>query len=77
MTSWETALQNHIPRDMLSRVGAWDWLATIGGMPLGFALTGPIVDAVGTSATLVGVSVAAVLALARVRPHPRFARIAH
>ena len=61
VTSWETALQNHIPRDMLSRVGAWDWLATIGGMPLGHALTGPIVAAVGTSATLVGVSIAAVL----------------
>jgi MFS family permease len=61
VTAWETALQNHIPRDMLARVGAWDWLGTIGGMPLGFALTGPIVDAIGTSATLVGVSVAAFL----------------
>jgi MFS family permease len=61
VTSWETALQSHIPREMLARVGAWDWLGTIGGMPLGFALTGPIVDAVGTSATLVGVSVAAFL----------------
>ena len=61
VTSWQTALQNHIPRDLLSRVGAWDWLGTIGGMPLGFALTGPIVDAVGTSATLVGVSVSAFL----------------
>ena len=70
VTSWETALQNHIPREMLSRVGAWDWLGTIGGMPLGFALTGPIVDAVGTSATLVGVSVAAVLLSTRVRADP-------
>jgi MFS family permease len=61
VTSWETALQIHIPREMLARVGAWDWLGTIGGMPLGFALTGPIVDAVGASATLVGVSVAAFL----------------
>ena len=39
VTSWETALQNHIPPEMLARVGAWDWLGTIGGMPLGFALT--------------------------------------
>jgi hypothetical protein len=44
---------------MLARVGAWDWLGTIGGMPLGYALTGPIVDAVGAPATLVGVAVAA------------------
>jgi MFS family permease len=59
VTTWETALQNHIPPEKLARVGAWDWLGTIGGMPLGYALTGPIVDAVGSSATLVGVAVAA------------------
>jgi MFS family permease len=59
VTSWETALQNHIPTEMLARVGAWDWLGTIGGMPLGYALTGPIVDAVGAPATLVGVAIAA------------------
>jgi MFS family permease len=61
VTAWETALQNHIPREMLARVGAWDWLGTIGGMPVGYALTGPIVDAVGTRATLVGVACAAFL----------------
>lgn len=49
---------------MLARVGAWDWLGAIGGMPLGYALTGPIVDAVGARATLMGVARAAfVLAL--------------
>jgi predicted MFS family arabinose efflux permease len=59
VTAWETALQNHIPREMLARVGAWNWLGTIGGMPVGYALTGPVVDAVGTRATLVGVACAA------------------
>ena len=49
VTAWETAIQHHIPREMLARVGAWDWLGTIGGMPLGYALTGPVVDAVGTA----------------------------
>jgi hypothetical protein len=49
---------------MLARVGAWDWLGTIGGLPLGYALTGPIVDAVGTGPTLVAVaSVSILLAL--------------
>ena len=61
VTAWETALQNHIPREMLARVGAWDWLGKIGGMPLGYALTGPVVDAVGTGPTLVGVASAAFL----------------
>ena len=59
VTAWETALQSHIPREMLARVGAWDWLGTIGGMPVGYALTGPVVDAVGAPATLVGVAIAA------------------
>jgi MFS family permease len=64
VTAWETALQSHIPADKLARVGAWDWLGTIGGMPIGYALTGPIVQAVGARATLIGVAGAAfVLAL--------------
>jgi MFS family permease len=61
VTTWETALQSHIPAEKLARVGAWDWLGTIGGMPLGYALTGPIVALVGVRATLVGVAVAAFL----------------
>ena len=61
VTAWETAIQHHSPREMLARVGAWDWLGTIGGMPLGYALTGLVVGAVGTRATLVGVAVAAFL----------------
>ena len=64
VTAWETALQSQIPADKLARVGAWDWLGTIGGMPIGYALTGPIVQAVGARATLIGVAGAAfVLAL--------------
>jgi MFS family permease len=61
VTAWETAIQHHIPREMLARVGAWDWLGTIGGMPIGYALAGVVVGAVGTGATLVGVAVAAFL----------------
>jgi MFS family permease len=61
VTAWETAIQNHVPKEMMARVGAWDWLGTIGGMPIGFALTGPVVDAIGTSATLVGVAASAIL----------------
>jgi MFS family permease len=61
VTAWETALQRHVPAEKLARVGAWDWLGTIGGMPLGYALTGPLVDAIGTRATLIGVAAAAFL----------------
>ena len=62
---------------MLARVGAWDWLGTIGGMPLGYALTGPIVDAVGTGPTLVGVAIASILLVAGVRVHERSAESPH
>jgi MFS family permease len=61
LTAWETAMQSHVPPDMLARVGAWDWLGQLAGMPLGYALTGPIVGAVGAPATLVGVASAAFL----------------
>jgi MFS family permease len=61
VTAWETALQSHIPPDMLARVGAWDWLGTIGGMPIGYALTGPIVAAIGTGPTLVCTATASIL----------------
>jgi MFS family permease len=61
LTAWETAMQSHVPREMLARVGAWDWLGQLAGMPLGYALTGPIVGAAGVSATLVGVAVSAFL----------------
>jgi MFS family permease len=56
LTAWETAIQSHVRPEMLARVGAWDWLGQLAGMPVGYALTGPIVDAVGTRATLIGVA---------------------
>ena len=76
LTAWETAMQSHVPSDMLARVGAWDWLGQLAGMPLGYALTGPVVGAVGASATLVGVAVAAFLLSLVLRAQPRPARVA-
>jgi MFS family permease len=61
VTAWETALQSHIRPDKMARVGAWDWLGTIGGMPIGYALTGPVVDAIGTGPTLVCAASASIL----------------
>lgn len=46
-TAWETALQREIPAQVLSRVSAWDWMGSLAGMPLGFALTGPILALAG------------------------------
>ena len=36
------------------RVASWDTLASFLGMPLGYALAGPVSDALGTDRTLLG-----------------------
>ena len=38
---WETAVQQEIPAEVLARVSAYDWLVSLGAMPLGFVL-GPL-----------------------------------
>ncbi len=38
---WETAVQQEVPAEVLARVSAYDWLVSLGAMPLGFVL-GPV-----------------------------------
>jgi MFS family permease len=59
MATWETALQREIPERLLSRVSAWDWMGSLAGMPLGFALTGPAIALVGERHALYGMAAAA------------------
>jgi hypothetical protein len=47
-----TALQQHVPADALSRVTAYDWLASVGISPLGLALVAPLAAAVGQTRVL-------------------------
>jgi MFS family permease len=61
-TLWEVSLQEHIPGEALSRVSSFDYLAGTILMPLGTALAGPIADALGTQATLRGMSALGVVA---------------
>jgi MFS family permease len=51
-TLWELSLQQHIPSRALSRVSSYDFTASVGLMPIGLALAGPIAAAVGLHATL-------------------------
>ena len=39
---WETALQAAVPRRLLARVVALDWLCSLALLPAGLALTGPV-----------------------------------
>ena len=44
-TWWLTALAERIPPDKLSRVTSYDWMVSLGLLPLGFVLAGPLADA--------------------------------
>ena len=50
---WATAKQRHVPPNLLGRVSSFDWLISIGLLPLSFALTGPVSSAIGVRATLI------------------------
>jgi predicted MFS family arabinose efflux permease len=50
---WDTAIQNHVPHELLARVSSWDTLTSFVGMPLGQALAGFLTDRFGTEPVLV------------------------
>jgi hypothetical protein len=69
-TLWEVSLQEHVPGEALSRVSSFDYLSATALMPVGTALAGPLAAAIGTQATLLGMSavgVACALAFLGVR----------
>lgn len=45
---WDTALQQHVPGDRLSRVSAWDQLGSFVVIPIGLTIAGPLAARVGT-----------------------------
>lgn len=51
---WHTTMQQEVPADKLSRVYSFDALGSIGLVPVGYALAGPVAEAVGVRATLWG-----------------------
>jgi hypothetical protein len=61
---WMTALAERIPADKLSRVSSFDWMVSIGLLPLGFVLAGPLAGALGAVDVLLGGSVLACVGLA-------------
>jgi MFS family permease len=49
---WQTALAERIPPQRLSRVSAYDWTVSIGLLPAGYALAGPVSHALGAANVL-------------------------
>lgn len=58
---WETAMAEHIPPHLLSRVGAYDWMGSMALLPLGYVLAGPLGEAVGGPEVLLVGALAAVV----------------
>ena len=59
---WGTLMQTLVPGRLLGRVQSVDWLVSIGLVPVSFAATGPLAEAVGADATLVWAGVLSALA---------------
>jgi MFS family permease len=49
---WNTALHTHVAPEALSRVSAYDILGSIALAPIGVAVAGPLVEAIGSRTTL-------------------------
>ncbi|MEX2421042.1 MAG: MFS transporter, partial [Actinomycetota bacterium] len=50
---WVTLLQRLVPSQLLGRVSSLDWMISIGGVPLSFAIVGPAAGAFGVDQTLI------------------------
>jgi MFS family permease len=61
---WLTALAERIPPEKLSRVTSYDWMVSLGLLPLGYLLAGPLASAIGAVEVLIGGSVLALIAFA-------------
>ncbi len=61
MVWWETALALSIPPSALSRVSAWDWMGSLGLLPVGFLLAGPISESIGVQETLIAGAAASIV----------------
>ena len=61
--AWEVSIQEHIPPDRLARVYSYDLVGSFLAIPLGQVAAGPLAEAVGPSAALLGAAFVVVLAL--------------
>ncbi len=61
-TLWDLSIQEQVPARAVSRVSAYDFTVSMGLMPLGMAICGPIADAIGLEATLRWMSALGLLA---------------
>jgi MFS family permease len=64
MVQWTVTVARNVPPDLLARVSAYDVLGSVGAMPLGALVVGPIAAVAGVSATQYGAAALIVVASA-------------
>ena len=62
MVQWTVTVTRNVPPDLLARGSAYDIVGSVGAMPLGALVIGPIAAAVGVSATQYGAAALIVVA---------------
>jgi predicted MFS family arabinose efflux permease len=60
---WETVVQQEVPAEVLARVSAYDWLVSLGAMPLGYALGPVLTRQFGYTWPLLGAAILVVITL--------------
>ena len=69
---WQTALQQHVPQESLSRVSAYDYFGSLAFTPLGLAAAGPIIEHWGArTAAIICVALMSVQLIALFDPQIR------
>jgi MFS family permease len=61
-TLWDTMLQQHIPRDAISRVSSYDWMVSLIFQPLAFVAVGPLSESFGVRETLLAATLIGLVA---------------
>jgi MFS family permease len=61
---WLTALAERIPPHALSRVSSYDWMFSLGLLPIGYAIMGPLAESLGAVNVLIGGAALGMVALA-------------
>jgi MFS family permease len=74
-TLWETALQQGVPTESLSRVSSYDTLGSIALRPIGLALVGPLMMVAGIRGTLLGAAGIVLASTAAILTVPAIRRI--
>lgn len=75
-TLWETSIQEHIPPRAVSRVSSYDLFVSVGLLPFGTAIFGPLSELIGLRETLFTMSAVGVLAAAAVLSVPSVRQLA-